>query len=95
MAGSVFSVISDRFVAAASWLIGMSPVSLPIYASSTLLSLAELPEGAARAVPRAFYFWLVVSVGVTFWLSLQLYTARKRMALSVLTAPEESRPIED
>lgn len=51
LAGTVLGAISDRMIPLASWLIGISPVSMPFYASGTLLSLAELPPEAARAVP--------------------------------------------
>ena len=74
----------------ASWLIGISPVSLPIYASATLLSLAELPEQAARAVPRAFHFGLLVAVLVAGWLVTRLWAARQAMARTILAAPAES-----
>lgn len=89
MTGAVCSVISDRLIPAASWLIGMSPVSLPFYAAGTLLSLAELPVQAARAVPRAFSFWLPVAVLVSLWLSGRLWTTRRAMAKRVLDSPAE------
>ncbi len=85
MVGSVLCVISDRLMPAASWLIGISPVSMPFYASGTLLSLAELPEQAARAVPRAFYFWLMVSMLVAVWLVVRLWSSRREMANRVLS----------
>lgn len=90
MLGAVFSVNSDRLIPAASWLIGISPLSMPFYAAGTLLSLAELPAAAARAVPRAFYFWLLVAVLAALWRSVRLRAARAAMATSVLAAPEEA-----
>ena len=89
MAGVVLGTISNRMIPLASWLLGISPVSLPVYASGTLLSLAELPEQAARAVPRAFQFWLFVSLLVTAWLVVRLRAARQAMARSILVAPAE------
>jgi hypothetical protein len=91
MAGTVLG-FSERMMPLASWLIGISPVSMPFYASGTLLSLAELPEQAVRAVPRAFYFWLFVSVLVTGWLVVRLWAIRQAMARSVLAAPAETGP---
>ncbi|MEA3208085.1 MAG: hypothetical protein QOE70_1142 [Chthoniobacter sp.] len=88
MAGSVLG-FSDRMIPAASWLIGISPVSMPFYASGTLLSLAELPAQAARAVPRAFYFWLLVGVVTMLWLVVRLRAARQAMARTVLAAPTD------
>lgn len=90
MLGTVLGAISNRMIPLASWLIGISPVSMPFYASGTLLSLAELPAQAARAVPRAFHFWLLVSLLVTGWLILRLWQARQTMARDILAAPPES-----
>lgn len=89
MAGTVLGTISNGLIPLASWLIGISPASLPVYASATLLSLAELPEQAARAVPRAFHFWLFVAVLVAGWLVARLWAARQAMARSILAAPAE------
>ncbi|MBC8127213.1 MAG: hypothetical protein H8M99_08745 [Gloeobacteraceae cyanobacterium ES-bin-144] len=86
MIGTILMVISDPLVPAASWLIGMSPVSLPFYASGTLLSLAEIPPLAAQAVPRAFYFWLFVLVLVSLWLVSKLRESRKTIANKALSS---------
>jgi hypothetical protein len=93
MAGVVLGTISNRMIPLASWLIGISPASLPVYASGSLLSLSELPEQAARAVPRAFQFWLFVSLIVTAWLVLRLRAGRQSMARSILAAPAEAPPV--
>jgi ABC-type multidrug transport system permease subunit len=90
MAGTVLGSISNRMIPLASWLVGISPVSLPVYASGTLLSLAELPREAARAVPRAFQFWLFVSLLVTAWLLVRLRAGRQSMARRILKAPAEN-----
>jgi hypothetical protein len=87
MAGTVLGPISDPLIPAASWLIGISPLSMPFYASGTLLSLADLPAEAARAVPRAFYFWLFVGAVTTLWLIGRLRAARHAMANSVFAVP--------
>lgn len=89
MAGTVLAAISDRMIPLASWLIGISPLSMPFYASGSLLSLAELPGAAARAVPRAFHFWLLVGLLVTFWRIGKLWAARKAMADNVLALPTD------
>jgi hypothetical protein len=86
MIGAVMTAIDKRMLPAATWLIGISPVSMPFYASASLLSLADLPVEIARAVPKAFQFWLAVMTCAMFWLALRLRMARKaRAALS----PEE------
>ena len=87
MAGAVLGAISDRMIPAALWLVGISPVSLPFYASGTLLSIATLPENSALALPRAFYFWLLVATLVTAWLITRLWATRQGMAKRVLVAP--------
>lgn len=68
----------------ASWVIGISPVSLPLYASGSLLSLAELPVQVARSIPRAFQFWLFVNCIVTGWLMVKLRASRRAMARRIL-----------
>ena len=89
MAGTVLAAISVRMRPLASWLIGISPMSMPVYAPGSLLSIAELPEEAARAVPRAFYFWLLVAVLAVLWLVGRLRVFRRGMARSVLAAPAD------
>lgn len=89
MAGTVLGPISDRLIPLASWLTAISPLSMPFYASGTLLSLAELPAQAARAVPRAFHFWLFVDVVMMLWLIKRLWAARQAMARSVFAVPPE------
>lgn len=80
MVGSVLSVISESLYPAGVWLACMSPASLPFYASSALLPLAELPASLARAVPRAFAFWLVAALMATAWLQLNLWRHRRSIA---------------
>jgi len=93
MIGAVLWPINDSLKPAASWLIGISPASMPFYASGTLLSLAELPAEAARAVPRAFYFWLFVSVLTAVWLVARLFASRKALAVKTLAAkPDDDLP---
>jgi hypothetical protein len=90
MIGAVLGPIDDRLIPVSAWLVGISPVSMPFYASGTLLSLAELPAEAARAVPRAFYFWLFVSLLVAAWLVVRLWAARKvRAANSLAAKPDD------
>jgi hypothetical protein len=89
MAGIVLGATSDRMIPLATWLGAISPASLPFYAAGTLLSLAELPEEAVRAAPRAFHFWLLVSVLVTGWLVVRLRASRREMAERIL-APEST-----
>lgn len=84
LVGAVMISIGKWLYTPASWAIGVSPLSLPIYAAGSLLSLSDLPEGVERAVPRAFHFWLLVAILVMVWLITQLRAARKRMAQRIL-----------
>ncbi|MCW1921102.1 hypothetical protein OKA05_00965 [Luteolibacter arcticus] len=84
MAGAVIVPISERLAPLAVWLFGMSPASLPVFASASLLSLSELPHEVARAVPRAFQFWLFVTTLACLWRIGQLWLSRKEKARSVL-----------
>ena len=74
------------------WCFGLSPVSMPFFASGSVLPITELPHEIARAVPRAFHFWLSIGGLVTLWLVGQLRSARKAMAEDVLSAPAEVAP---
>ena len=89
MIGAILSVSSNRLLPAASWLFAISPASAPIYASGTLLAIAELPANIARAVPRAFYFWQAVSLLATVWLIAQLRSIRKTIAKNAISEPSK------
>lgn len=84
MIGAVLVATNERFLPAATWLFGMSPVSLPIYAAGSVLSIAELPKEIARAVPRAFYFWLFAASLAALWLIAKLWASRRELAQRVL-----------
>ncbi|MGC4016235.1 MAG: hypothetical protein QM755_17190 [Luteolibacter sp.] len=84
LVGAVLSTISNGLGTAAAWVIAISPASLPLYASGSLLSIAELPVGISRAVPRAFHFWLLVMTIVAVWQAFRLAATRAAMARQVL-----------
>jgi hypothetical protein len=88
MVGVVTSITDDRLLPLAAWIFGISPVSLPAYASASLLTISELRLG--RAVPQAFYFWLVVSVLVCAWLIGRLRLARQAIAQSTDKSVQEA-----
>jgi hypothetical protein len=85
MAGAVLCIVSENLYALGVWVIGMSPLALPVYAGS-LLDMVELPVSIARAVPAAFVFWLVVSGLAAVWLANDLRTRRTAMARSAPSA---------
>lgn len=80
MIGFVVSVIDDRLRPLAVWMIGMSPLSGPIYAAMSQLTLTDLGVNLIRSLPRAFYFWQGVHLLVGIWLSLRLRSTRKLIA---------------
>ena len=80
MVGMVFGALSNELISAAIWIAGLSPLSMPFYASSSLLSIAKLPEHAMAAMPNAFHFWLALSLLAMVWRSYMLRQARKAMA---------------
>jgi len=87
MVGAVLAASSDRLIPAAAWLIGISPLSFPLYAAASLLSVSELPESLSRAVPAAFHAWLVVAMLSTGWLGIRLRADRKATAARALAGP--------
>lgn len=85
MAGAILGPINDRLIPAAIWLAGISPATSPFYAMGSLLPMAELPAEAARAVPRAFQFWLFVSGLAALRFSWGLWKFRRETAAKVLS----------
>jgi hypothetical protein len=92
MVGAVLAASSDRLIPAAAWLIGISPLSFPLYAAAGLLSVSELPESLSRAVPAAFHSWLVVAMLSTGWLGIRLRAARNATAARALAGPAAPGP---
>lgn len=80
MAGAILGTIQNRWIPIAVWLIGISPLSTPFDAAGGLLSISDLPPEAARAVPRAFYFWLGVLLIAAVKLAVGLLVARRALA---------------
>ncbi|MDB6076292.1 MAG: hypothetical protein JWO82_39 [Akkermansiaceae bacterium] len=85
MVGAVMGMVSNTLLATATWVVAISPVSLPVYAVGSLLSLSTLPPEISLAVPRAFQFWLLVYGLMTLWLLIQSRKARRAMAGRILT----------
>jgi hypothetical protein len=92
MAGMVIAPISDRLAPLAVWLMGMSPASLPIFAAGSLMPIAELPPEIARAVPRAFQFWLLVTAVVALMQVRALRAERRRRAEGAVSEPQPVTP---
>lgn len=78
---------SMKLVTVACWVIGISPLSLPFYASASLLPIPEFPIEAARAIPHAFPVWLAAAVITSGWLAIRLFSSRRAIARETLTLP--------
>ena len=95
MVGTVLAGISPNFASAATWLIGISPASMPFYAAGSLLSIEDLPVQVSRTMPQAFSLWLAVSLVITAWLVASLMAKRKAMAKRILANPTGAAPTQD
>jgi hypothetical protein len=93
MLGTILGLISNKMIPLASWLTTISPASMPFSAVNSLLTIAEIPALAARAVPNAFRFWLFVGVLATIGLIIRLRAARQAMATRVFTAPVDGAEV--
>jgi hypothetical protein len=87
MVGAVLSAINERLWVPATWLIGLSPVSAPVYASATTLPVSELPLELYRAVPSAFWFWQAVLALAAAFLIADLRRARRKFSQTGSEAP--------
>jgi hypothetical protein len=85
MIGAVLSVISNNLISTAYWVFGLSPATMPFYASGTLLPISHLPESAQATIPNAFHFWLVLTLLLAISLLSRLWSTRKKISLQVPT----------
>lgn len=80
MVGATLGAASDRLLTASLWLIGLSPFAAPVFASQSLLSTADLPLAAARAIPPAFWFWQTLTALAALTLAHGLWREKKARA---------------
>ena len=80
MLGVIMGVSKDSLIAPAVWMMGICPVSWPVFGSGVFLSEEGMPRDVARAVPNAFWFWQGVFALVVVWLLLRLREARKKIS---------------
>ncbi len=85
MIGAVLSVISNNLISTAYWVFGLSPATMPFYASGTLLPISDLPESAQATIPNAFHFWLLLTLLLAISLLSRLWSTRKKISLQVPT----------
>ena len=78
--GTVMAVSSDRLAAASVWLMGICPLSWPIYGSVVAVPNDEIPREIVKALPNAFWFWQGVALLTVLWLLAELWKTRRAIA---------------
>ncbi len=78
MLGSVLGTMG--FSVLATWLLAISPVMAPVYASGVMLPMTDAGYDVMRALPRAFWFWQAVSAFLTVRFIVGLRQSLKKVA---------------
>ena len=78
--GIIVAVTSDELASPAIWLLGISPLCGPFYASGVALPQGEMPIEISRALPGAFWFWRGLLVLVAGALVVRLVRERRAVA---------------
>ena len=91
MVGTVLGIAGNSLLPVTTWLSCISPLAGPGAATATLITgYGDLPGGMTRAIPRAFWFWQVVSLLVLAWLLLQLCVRHRGRHAQVM---EDGKPV--
>jgi hypothetical protein len=77
MAGSIMATISDRLLHISSWVTSMSPLSLPLAAPVSWLSINDVEKLPLQAISGAFQFWLFAWSVTAIWLVLKARSANR------------------
>lgn len=88
MIGGVVSGINNQMLTPATWIAGISPLSWPAYAVATHVPALDWPRDVARALPRSFGFWLLLTWLIIFQLQHRLFRIRRQRR----AAAEADRP---
>ena len=88
--GTVLAVTSQGLWPLAIWVMGISPLAGPLYATATVLPVADLHPDLVRGVPRAFWFWQLVACLGTVDLLARLRRSRRAIAQSSLSDGDHS-----
>ncbi|MEY5019336.1 MAG: hypothetical protein RLZ22_424 [Verrucomicrobiota bacterium] len=83
MAGSIMGTISNDLLHNSSWITSLSPLSLPIYAPISKLSINDVEKLPLRSITGAFQFWLVVWSSVTVWLTFKAREGNRELKARV------------
>ena len=84
----IAGVTSNKLAAHAVWLLGISPLSGPFYASGVTLPQGGMPAELSKPLPGAFWFWRGIYVLVSAWLVAKLIAARKAVAKQTLAGED-------
>ena len=78
--GTVLALSSERLAAAAVWLMGICPLSWPVYGAAVSIPNDDMPRQVAKALPNAFWFWQGVTLLVVIKLMIELWKSRHKIA---------------
>ncbi len=89
MAGSVLFVFLGKYLNAGIWVLAVSPLTLPFYASSLIAPADPIP--IYGTISQAFHVWLSVMTLAAAVLALGLYARRR--AIAAATRPGAPPPL--
>ena len=92
MAGSVMATISDKFLHVSSWITSMSPLSLPVSAPMSLLSINDVEKLPQQSISAAFKFWLLVWSIAAIWLACKARGANHELRVRVFAEGDGDGP---
>ncbi|MGB6221753.1 hypothetical protein [Haloferula sp.] len=78
--GTVLAVSSDQLATASIWLMGICPLSWPVYGAVVSIPNDDIPREIVKAIPNSFWFWQLVGLLVVGWLLVGLWKARRAVA---------------
>jgi hypothetical protein len=80
--------ISNNLLHISSWVTSMSPLSLPLAAPVSRLSINDVEKLPLQAISGAFQFWLFAWSLVAIWLVLKARSANRELKARVFAEGE-------
>jgi hypothetical protein len=80
--------ISNNLLHISSWVTSMSPLSLPLAAPVSRLSINDVEKLPLQAITGAFQFWLLAWSVVSIWLVLRTHAANRDLKARVFAEGE-------
>jgi hypothetical protein len=84
LVGTVLAASSENLIPLAIWIIGISPAAGPIYATGSVIPLADFEGELMRGLPRAFWFWQAATALLALDLIWSLRRSREAIAEKTL-----------